>query len=44
MICQALFALLLAGGVALLIKPTHDLARTWYPESPDLLARFLPTS
>ncbi|USX48768.1 DUF6346 domain-containing protein [Lentzea sp. HUAS12] len=39
---KALFVLLLAGGIALLIKPTYDLARIRELEDPNLPARFLP--
>ncbi|GGU26580.1 DUF6346 domain-containing protein [Lentzea flava] len=39
---KALFVLLLAGGMALLIKPTYDLARVRNLENPDLPPRFLP--
>ncbi|MFC3896487.1 hypothetical protein ACFOWZ_33860 [Lentzea rhizosphaerae] len=38
---KALFVLLLAGGIALLTKPTYDLARIRELENPDLPARFL---
>lgn len=39
---KALFVLLLAGGIALLIKPTYDLSRVRNLENPDLPPRFLP--
>ncbi|MET9227468.1 DUF6346 domain-containing protein [Lentzea sp. NPDC003310] len=39
---KALFVLLLAAGVALLIKPTYDLARVRDLERPDVPAPFLP--